>query len=201
MSRERIKTIPNLADTSPKHQAALVAGDEHFRLWERNVIDDFKSLSEEQIRKKLQESSFPYAVCFENWINDFNISTGIRNANAFGAREIYYLGDKKFDRRGMQGVQNYSTIQWLPTMDDFLSLRDKYIFVGVDNIPGAIPINDYTWKDHTLMIFGSEGVGLTPGIQSVCQDLVFVRQFGSVRSLNVGTASGIVMNDFVSKLI
>jgi len=34
----------------------------------------------------------------------------------------------------------------------------------------------------------------------MCSRIVMIPQYGSVRSLNVGTASGIVMNDFVSKL-
>ena len=178
MSRERIKTVPNLADTSPKHQAALVAGDEHFRLWERNVIDEFKSLTEEEIKIKLNETAFPYAVCFENLINDFNISSGIRNANAFNAKEVFYIGDKKFDRRGMQGVQNYMNIKWLPTVEDFLRLKTTYKIIGFDNIKGAKPMTSYNWTPNTLIVFGSEGVGLSVGMQAMCDEFIYIEQFG-----------------------
>jgi tRNA G18 (ribose-2'-O)-methylase SpoU len=196
---QRIKTIPDLSLTSPQHMQAIAAGTEHFRLWERNVIDEFKDLSEEEIKQKLQQTAFPFAVCVENLIGDFNFATVIRNANAFNAQHFFYLGDKKFDRRGAQGCYHYMNITWLPTVDDFLELKKKYVVVGCDNIAGAIPLCDYSWAPNTLMVFGSEGVGLTPTIQSMCQDLVYIEQFGSIRSLNVGTASGIMMNDFVSK--
>lgn len=197
--KQRLKTLPDLSESSPSHLEAISKGNDHFKLWQRNVIDEFKPLSEDQIKAKLKASSFPYAVCFENFIGDFNIATGIRNANAFNAREVFYLGDKKFDKRGMQGVQNYTEIIWLQSIEDFLKLKDKYKIVGFDNIPGSVPISTYNWHPNTLIVFGSEGVGLTPLMQSYCDELVYIEQFGSVRSLNVATAAGIAMNDFVTK--
>lgn len=199
MSKEKIKTQPNLVDTSPAHQAAIASGNDHFRMWERNVIDEFKSLSEDEIKIKLQATAFPYAVCFENLINDFNIASGIRNANAFNAKEVFYIGDKKFDRRGMQGVHNYMNIKWLSTIEEFLTLKATYRIVGFDNIAEAKAISSYTWIPNTLIVFGSEGAGLSSGMKDMCDEFVYIEQFGSVRSLNVATASGIAMNDFVSK--
>lgn len=199
MSKDRIRTIPNLSETSPAHIEALADREKHLCSWQYNVADHFKDKSIEEIRQSLKETSFPYAVLFENLIGDFNISTGIRNANAFNAKEVFYLGDKRFDRRGCQGVHNYSVIKWLPTIEDVLSLKNKYVFVGADNIQGSIPLDDYIWASNSIMVFGSEGIGLTNKMQSLCKDIVHINQFGSVRSINVGTASGIFMNDYVSK--
>jgi tRNA G18 (ribose-2'-O)-methylase SpoU len=198
--KEKVKTAPNLVIDSPAHLQALVDGDDHYRLWQRNVVDEFKDLPNEEIKKRLQETAFPYAVCFENWINDFNLASGFRNANAFNAQGLYYVGNKKFDRRGMCGIHNYMDIEFLPTIEDLLKLKNKYIFVGIDNIGNAKPLTDYQWQPNTLMIFGSEAVGLTPGMQALCQEMVYIPQYGSIRSLNAATASGIVMNDFVSKI-
>lgn len=198
--REKLRTVPNLAETSSAHQAAIAAGDDHYRAWGYNVADRYKGLPIEDIRQNLRDTAFPFAVCFEHWIGDFNLATGVRNANAFNAKEIFYLGDKKWDRRGAVGVYNYIDVQWLPTMDDFLKLQDTYYIVGVDNVIGSRPLANYYWHPNTLMIFGEEGVGLTPAIQSYCQDIVEIEMFGSVRSLNCGVASGIVMNDFVRQM-
>lgn len=197
--KEKVRTVPNLSQSSEAHQAATNNGDEHFKAWTRNVKDEFKALTVEQIRSSLQETSFPYAVCFEHWIGDFNLGTGIRNANAFNSREVFYLGDKRWDKRAAVGVHNYTSINFLPTIEDFIQLKDKYYIVGVDNITGSVPLSSYSWKENTLMVFGEEGVGLTPEIQKLCQEMVAIEMFGSVRSLNSGTASGIVMNDFITK--
>ena len=37
-------------------------------------------------------------------------------------------------------------------------------------------------------------------MQSYCREIVAIEMYGSVRSLNCGTTSGIVMYDFVKKL-
>ena len=198
MSKTKIRTIPNLADNSPLHQQAIADGDEHFSLWQRNVIDEFKELSNEEIKLRLKETAFPYAVCFENWIGDFNLSSGIRNANAFNAKEVFYLGIKKIDKRGLCGVHNYTDIQWLPTIDDFIKLKNIYSIIGIDNIPGSYPIQSHKWEKNTLIVFGSESVGLTPEMQAICDKLIYIPQYGSVRSLNCATASGIVMFDIVN---
>jgi tRNA G18 (ribose-2'-O)-methylase SpoU len=195
----KIKTSPDLSATSEVHQQALQDGDEHFRRWQRNVVDKYKDKSEEDIRINLKETAFPFAILCENFINDFNIATTFRNANAFNCSKIFYIGNKKLDRRGMTGIHNYSDITWLPTIEDLLSLQKNYTFVGADNIPGSVPLSTYRWPTNPLIVFGSEEVGLTPHMQSLCKYLVFIEQFGSVRSLNVATASGIFMNDFVSK--
>lgn len=197
--RQKVKTVPNLADTSPAHQAAIAAGKEHFRMWERNVSDRFKDKTDEEIKNTLQLESFPFAVCMEHLIGDFNFGTVVRNANAFGAKEVFYLGDKKWDRRSAVGVYNYTNVTWLPTIDDLVKLQEKYVIVGVDNVPGSRSIHNYRWPHNTLMVFGEEGVGLTPAMQSFCKDIVEIPMYGSVRSLNCGVASGIVMYDFTEK--
>lgn len=156
---------------------------------------------EDLIREDLKKHTFPYAVCMENFIGDFNIGTVIRNANAFGVQEVFYVGQKKWDRRGAVGTYHYTSVNFLSSYDQLVELKNKYsFFVGVDNIPGSVPMDNYEWKSNSLLIFGEEGCGLTPITQSLCDDIVAIKMFGSVRSLNCGTASGIVMNNFISRI-
>lgn len=200
MSTPKVKTIPDLSLESMTHMKAIQDGTDHFHLSSRNVKDEFKSLSNEEIRRQLKETAFPYAVLFENWLNDFNMATGVRNANAFNARQVYYIGNKKIDRRGMCGTHNYTDVTFLSSIEDLISLQKEYTFVGVDNIPGSVSMSTYTWLPQTLLCFGEEGVGLTPGLQALCKDIVHINQYGSVRSINCGTASGITMFDYINKV-
>lgn len=199
MSKERLRTVPNLADTSPAHQAAIAAGTEHFKAWQYNVADHFKDKTVEEIKETLKETAHPFAVCMEHLIGDFNMATVIRNANGFNAKEIFYIGDKKWDKRAAVGVYNYTEVQWIPTVEHLKKLKDKYVFVGIDNVPGSRSIHNYSFVPNTMFIFGEEGVGLTSTMQSYCQDIVEIPMYGSVRSLNCGVASGIVMHEFVSR--
>jgi tRNA G18 (ribose-2'-O)-methylase SpoU len=196
----KTRTSPDVSLSSDSHVAAMKDIDSHLRSWAHNVKDDFKALSPDEIKLRLKETANPFAVCFENWIGDFNISTGMRNANAFNAKEAFYVGNKRWDKRGAVGVYNYTDINWIPTMDDFLKLKEKYIFIGIDNVLGSVPLAGFRWQPNTLLIFGEEGVGLTPETQALCEAVVEIEMYGSIRSLNCGTASGIIMHDFVSKM-
>jgi tRNA G18 (ribose-2'-O)-methylase SpoU len=202
--REKVKTQPDLSQSSPAHHEfrhELDKGQDPLRKWERNVIDRFKDKPDEEIKAELAATAWPFAVCFEQWIGDFNMGSGVRNANAFNAKEVFYLGNKKWDRRSSVGVYNYTNVQWLPTIDDLVKLQEKYVIVGIDNIPGkSVPLASYEWQPNTLMVFGEEGTGLSLPMQAFCRDIVEIEMYGSVRSLNCGVASGIVMHDFVSRI-
>lgn len=175
---------------------------ERLSSWIRNVRDCFKDKTNEEIKQKLRSTCFPFSCCFLQVHGDFNIGTGIRNANAFNCDSVYYLGIKKFDRRGTVGVQNYTDIKYLKDFQELVDLKKEYLFVAVDNIGKPKSLELYNWggfSKKVLMIFGEEGVGISNEVLNICDEFVEIPMFGSVRSLNVGTASGIVMNDFVTK--
>lgn len=197
--KEKVKTVPNLLLDSPKHQAALAAGNRNFSSWQFNVIDKFKSMDTVSIKNELKQTALPFAVCLENWIGDFNIGTAIRNANAFNAKEIFYIGNKKWDRRGAVGTHSYSDVKWIANLDELIKLKERYVFVGIDNITGSVSIRTHHFIPNTLMFFGEEGVGLTPAIRSLCKTILHIDMYGSVRSLNCGTASGIAMYAFAAQ--
>jgi tRNA G18 (ribose-2'-O)-methylase SpoU len=177
---------------------------DRWNLWTRNVIDRYKSWSTESIKRDLQRTANPFAVCMEHWQGDFNISTLIRNANAFNAKKVYYLGKKRFDRRGTVGTHHYVDLSYLGVSRDLLvDLKKDYTIVAIDNnIPNTRKLDEFDWSSlekPPLMVFGEEGMGLTEGTLNIADCAVEIPQYGSVRSLNVGTSSGIVMYDFISK--
>jgi tRNA G18 (ribose-2'-O)-methylase SpoU len=165
----------------------------------RNVIDRFKGWNAELIRDDLKQSAFPYAALMEHWQGDFNIGTLIRNANAFNASEVFYIGTKKWDRRGAVGTHNYTDLKYLNDYSELELLKQKYTFIGVDNLPGAVSVEDFQWPENALMIFGEEGTGLTESMQKYCEKMVYITQYGSVRSLNAGCASAVAFYDYVRK--
>lgn len=171
-----------------------------------NVSDKYKfdrltKWTKELIREDVQKNTFPYAVAMENWQGDFNLSSVIRNSNAFGVREVFYLGNKHYDRRGTVGTHHYTSVNHLRSIEEFVKLKDKYTIVGVENtVDGAVELDKFEYPSNPLFLFGEEGVGLTPEAVAICQKFVYIKQYGSVRSLNAAVASGIIMNAYVSKI-
>lgn len=160
-----------------------------------NVLDKYMAWTVDLIKQDVQSNTLPYACMMSHVEGDFNISTAIRNANAFGCREFFYYGKKGWDRRGSVGVQNYSLISHLSSFDEIKALKEKYKFIAIEcNIERDCKnINDYIIKENSLFIFGEEARGISSELLDICDEFVYIPMIGSVRSLNVGTASGIVM--------
>lgn len=178
-----------------------ISADNPYTAWAFNVIDEYKSLTVEQIKEEVAKKSLPFAVCMQHIQYDNNIAAVIRSANAFGARKVFYFGKKKYDKRAAAGVYNYTPVSFLDSIEALKDLKKDYTFVGLDNIPEKNPtsVSKFVWKPNTLMIVGSESMGLVPEVLDLCDHFVQIEQRGSVRSLNAATAASIAMYDYCSK--
>lgn len=170
----------------------------------RNIIDHYHYWKHDAILADLESKRHNFSVLCTNLYNDFNISTVVRNANAFLAKEVIIYGSRKWDRRGAVGSHNYNRMKYFSEdqFNDLVRYIDSYTVVCVDNIESASTLSEYEWPrvQHTLLVFGQEQVGIPQNILDLADDVVYIPQYGSVRSLNVGTASGIVMHEYCSKV-
>ena len=167
----------------------------------RNVIDHYKYWHTDAIRADLDKRRHSFAVLTENLAHDFNIGTVIRNANAFLASEVWIAGRRSYDRRGAVGAYHYENISYAPTSAEVIKdykLRG-YTIVAMDNQDGANNIYSYDWPEKSLMIFGQEQIGISPEALALANDCLYIPQFGSVRSLNVGVASGLSMFSWAAR--
>lgn len=174
----------------------------------RNIIDPYHYWTHDAIVADLDTKRHNFTVLCSNLGNDFNIATAVRNSNAFLAKEVLVYGNKQYDRRGTVGTHNYMNFRHVKAIDDVMTYInemkvDGLHIVGIDNVKDAVPMNDFIWRTdiHTLMIFGQEQTGIPEELLDLCDDIVYIKQYGSVRSLNVGTASGIAMYDYCSKTL
>lgn len=164
-----------------------------------NLLPEYKGLKTEDIINIISKNRFPYATMMEHWQGDFNFSTMCRNANALGASEVYYIGKKQWNKKGAVGTQYYTKINFIKTYEDLELLKSKYIFIGIDNIANSVPLTNFDWPKNSLMVFGEENKGLTDKTILMCDYIVEIPMMGTVRSLNAGCASAIVMNDYCCK--
>lgn len=173
----------------------------------RNVINHYHYWHHDAIVADLDTKRNNFTVLCSNLYNDFNIATVIRNANAFLAKRVVIYGSKQYDRRGTVGTHKYTHFEHLREEHDLSKYLEKNRFdriVGIDNVASAKNIVEYSWpkrEQSVLMIFGQEQVGIPENLLDICDDVVYIPQYGSVRSLNVGTASGIAMYDYASKVL
>jgi tRNA G18 (ribose-2'-O)-methylase SpoU len=175
-----------------------------------NVIDSLKNSSIEDVKKYCVDSAIDAAAAMMHVTGDFNLSTMVRNANFFGFRETVYVGGtKKWDRRGAVGTQNYTPVKYIKTEEDFVNycVDNNYMLISVENnIPeyshktiGLYDDDRFLSKiNNPMFIFGEEKSGLSKFMLDSSELIVTIPSYGSVRSLNVGTVSGIIMSHFRS---
>lgn len=168
----------------------------------RNVIDHYKCWTDERIREDLAATAAPFHAVAENFAHDFNISTLVRNANAFNAADVTVVGKRRWDRRGAVGTHHYTKVSHegdAQTYYESLAARNIPI-IAVDNVPGSVELPRFTWPEGDIaVIFGQEAIGVSNLALSYADVCVAVPQRGSVRSMNVGACSAVIMYDYMMK--
>jgi tRNA G18 (ribose-2'-O)-methylase SpoU len=69
--------------------------------------------------------------------------------------------------------------------------------IGIDNLPGSVPIEGYAIPRECVLLFGQEGPGLSAEAHEGCDVVLSISQFGSTRSINAGAAAAIAMHTWV----
>lgn len=165
----------------------------------RNVVDRYRYWTREAIVADLDRRRHPFHVAIENWQHDFNIGTVVRNANAFLAEAVHIVGERKWNRRGAMVTDRYQHVVHHPTVDGFVAdmTARQLTVVGVDNLPGSVPIERVELPRRCVLVFGQEGPGLSQPVRERADLVVSISQFGSTRSINAGVASGIAMHSWI----
>ena len=165
----------------------------------RNVADRYRYWSVEAIVADLDQHRHRFHVAVENWQHDLNIGTVVRNANAFNAAAVHIIGHRRWNRRGAMVTDRYQHLFHHETIDDFLSWCDDASLpvIGIDNLPGSVPLETTVLPEACVMLFGQEGPGLSTPAREASIMVCSIAMFGSTRSINAGVASGIAMYTWI----
>ena len=165
----------------------------------RNVVDRYRYWRREAVVEDLDLRRHEFHVAIENWQHDFNIGSVVRTANAFLACEVHVIGRRRWNRRGAMVTDRY---QHLRHHDDVESFADwaaaaSLPVVGVDNLPGSVPLESTRLPRACVLLLGQEGPGLSPAAREAVSLVVSVAQFGSTRSINASAAAAIAMHAWI----
>ena len=161
----------------------------------RNVVDRYRYWCLEAIVADLDRSRSRLHVAIQNWEHDFNIGSIVRTANAFNVAGVHIVGRRRWNRRGAMVTDRYLHVHHHADEADLLAWLAEHGVtpVGVDNLPGSVPLETAALPADCCLVFGSEGPGLTDAMVAGCEALVAITQTGSTRSMNAGAAAAIAM--------
>ena len=171
----------------------LAAGDR------RNVVDRYRYWTVDAIVADLDSRRHPFHVAIENWEHDMNIGTVVRNANAFLVSGVHIVGRRRWNRRGAMVTDRYQHVFHHPDIGDLLEwvAGEDLPLIGIDNLPGSVPIEGVDLPERCVLLFGQEGPGLSAAARDAVSMVCSISQFGSTRSINAGVASGIAMHAWI----
>jgi tRNA G18 (ribose-2'-O)-methylase SpoU len=165
----------------------------------RNVVDRYRYWTLEAIRADLDARRHAFHVAIENWRHDLNIGSVVRTANAFLAREVHVVGNRRWNRRGAMVTDRYQHIRHHATVADLAAWAsgEAVPIVAVDNLPGSVPLETFDLPRACVLLFGQEGTGLTDEARAASAATVAIAQYGSTRSINAGAAAAIAMHAWI----
>jgi tRNA G18 (ribose-2'-O)-methylase SpoU len=177
-----------------RYDAELLAtGDQ------RNVVDAYRYWSREAIVADIDERRHRLHIAIENFGNDANIGAVVRTANAFAVHTVHIVGRRRWNRRGAMVTDRYQRLDHHDTVAELLDFAESAALtvVAVDNVPGAVRIEQTTLPRDSLLVVGQEGPGVSPQTLAGAAMTVSIAQFGSTRSINAAVAAGIAMHTWV----
>jgi tRNA G18 (ribose-2'-O)-methylase SpoU len=165
----------------------------------RNVVDAYRYWRTEAIVADLDARRHPFHVAIENWEHDFNIGSVVRTANAFNAAAVHIVGRRRWKRRGAMVTDRYlHVVHHADTAALAVWARGEGLsLLGVDNLPGSVPLETAALPRECVLVFGQEGPGLSAAARAAVSQVLSIAQFGSTRSINAGAAAAIAMHAWV----
>ena len=162
--------------TGPEYDATLLAEGDR-----RNVVDRYRYWSMAAIVADLDTRRHDFHVAIENWQHDFNIGTIVRTANAFLAREVHIVGNRRWNRRGAMVTDRYQHVRHHESADDLaaylhgLPRAGPVRLLGIDNLPGSQHLETMEVPRRVCFLFGQEGPGLSERAREVCDGTLLHR--------------------------
>jgi len=191
--------LPGTDRPDPRYDPELLAHGDR-----RNVVDAYRYWTVEAVVADLDTRRHAFHVAIENWAHDLNIGSVVRTANAFNAAGVHVVGRRRWNRRGAMVTDRYLHVhhhadatalaRWAATAGPD---GGRLPVVGLDNVPGSVPIEGYPLPRSCVLLLGQESTGLSAAAQDVCDVVLHITQHGSTRSLNAGAAAAIAMHTWM----
>lgn len=197
-----------MLETTHEQRVAL---REHDWSSNQNVVDEFKGMSTEEIKQALLSKRNGFHIVFENALRDFNFGGIIRASNAFCCDGITYTGFRRYDTRGSVGTKHIEDVEHLADPKDFIRFIRARQQAGIPFIVAEYlteeskyfdkqtKLSSFCWPEECTVMFGEEGTGVSENFLYHADHIIYVPQFGSVRSMNVASTTHIFMYDYMQK--
>lgn len=166
-------------------------------------MDELNRLSVEDFK---QTDKMPFIVVLENIRSAYNVGSVFRTADAFLLEAIYICGytccppHKEIKKTALGAEETVAWKHFVNATEAILELKEMgYKVFSVEQASGSTMLNNLNFDvtDKIAVIFGNEVTGVEQTTIQQSEGCIEIPQFGMKHSLNISTASGVVMWELV----
>jgi 23S rRNA (guanosine2251-2'-O)-methyltransferase len=148
----------------------------------------------------------PIHIVLDNLRSAFNVGSIFRLADAARATEVVTCGytahppHHKLEQTSLGTDRSVPSRHCNETAEAIRSLKAAGVRVlGVETAEGAVPYQRYDCPFPVALVFGNEALGLSPALLAECDGVIEIPVAGFKNSVNVATACGIVLFEFLRR--
>ncbi len=151
-----------------------------------------------------QRPRLPLRLVLDQVRSAYNVGALFRTADAVAVTKISLVGftphppHPQLEKTAL-GATSYVPWEHRETAEEvLLDLADsEFELVALETGADAVEIWDFDWPEKTALVVGNEVEGVSPDVLAACRKKVCLPMIGFKASLNVATALGIAMYEFL----
>jgi 23S rRNA (guanosine2251-2'-O)-methyltransferase len=172
----------------------------------QGVVADISPLapwSEDDLLDALQTAKNPLLLALDGVQDPHNLGACLRTADACGALAVVVPRDRAAQltatvRKVAVGAAETTPVVAVTNLVRTLKLlKEAGLWVVGADAEGAKPAHEADLKGGTVLVLGAEGAGLRHLTKQTCDWMVRLPQLGTVESLNVSVAAGMLLYEAV----
>ena len=153
---------------------------------------------------------FPYVIVLDDIRSMNNIGSAFRTGDAFKCAAIHLCGitaqppHREISKTALGADESVDWLYFADPADSRKALREAgYQIVCVEQVQGSVSLEKFTpiQGQKYAFVFGNEVFGVNDDWIQESDFSLEIPQFGTKHSLNVSVSMGVVIWDFVSKII
>jgi tRNA G18 (ribose-2'-O)-methylase SpoU len=153
---------------------------------------------------------FPYVIVLDDIRSMNNIGSAFRTGDAFRCSSVHLCGitaqppHREISKTALGADESVDWVYFADAADSRKALRSEgYQIVCVEQVQGSVSLEKFepvTCQKYAF-VFGNEVFGVNDAWIQEADFSLEIPQFGTKHSLNVSVSMGVVIWDFVSKLL
>jgi len=153
---------------------------------------------------------FPFVIVLDDIRSMNNIGSAFRTGDAFRCSSIHLCGitaqppHREISKTALGADESVDWCYFAEASDSRKALRDAgYLIVCVEQVQDSVSLEKFEPKrdQKYAFVFGNEVFGVNDAWIEEADFSLEIPQFGTKHSLNVSVSMGVVIWDFVSKII